>query len=485
MALLKRIFNESDYETKLKLRRITPELFEMFRALDSKYIMSNYEDKEQQLISFIIHNQWRAEQRSNEWLEQRKYIIGASEVATIMGLNQYKTIKDLAHSKSIKNTFSGNFYTRWGCVLECVIENLTARIFDVIIYESGSIPGIVSHVTGRPIQATSPDGLSVISGKKLLELINNSSLFNEDVDVKPDENYITLFEFKVPAIRRPKGEIPKNYKPQVMTGMCTCNTDIGIFGDCLIRMSPISSFNWGLEYNGNINNPYFNRLEVNKVMYLGYIIFYEYNTVNEIISYKIDNFMEAFQLYRYNNCKTLDDAINDIGIENPETFKEVYEYLNDEIKLFKIQDLGEFDLSYDYIENIFEQAVDGNTQKHYSDLISYEDVEDVNEWFNTTKNKALNNILSQNMRPISIMPFKVFDIKYNLVKKDEMYVENLRHTFEDFLQKVSHIRQSNCTKDEKELMLEQAFSSKVKRTRKVKPKMNVSLNDDELNAIFN
>lgn len=159
-------------------------------------------------------------QRSSEWLECRKLIVGGSEIASVVGSNSYKNINSLAQEKLGLTQFRGNIYCNWGVLFEPVIakyaEIMTGSQIigdDIFVY-----PDLESQ---RGV-AYSPDGLSVI--------------------MRPDESPQTaLWEFKCPMRRIPGNIIPSQYVPQLMTGLDVIRiADIGVFVDGSFRMCRLS-----------------------------------------------------------------------------------------------------------------------------------------------------------------------------------------------------------------------------------------------------
>lgn len=69
------------------------------------------------------------EQGSPEWLLARRYFIGGSEIAAVLGLNRFKTTMQFYKEKMGVSSFSGNFATRWGSMFEVLTQDLFREIF--------------------------------------------------------------------------------------------------------------------------------------------------------------------------------------------------------------------------------------------------------------------------------------------------------------------------------------------------------------------
>ena len=166
-------------------------------------------------------------QHSDEWYNIRKTTVGGSEVAAVLGSS-----KELLAGKLGLTTFDGNKYTRWGTVLEPLTAMWCELFFkmELPIVELGSVVGAL------PRQRYSPDGVGIVL------LADEAGAF---------QPYIVLFEFKAPACRIPiPGQIPKNYVPQIQTGMLSIPlTECCIFADCCYRTCSMEMMSFGSDYN--------------------------------------------------------------------------------------------------------------------------------------------------------------------------------------------------------------------------------------------
>lgn len=131
-------------------------------------------------------------QGSKEWLDNRKYKIGGSEIASIIGLNPYKSAKQTIREKIFPGKQPNMIKMHWGNLFEDIFCDNIRRIMgaEIIGTELQIVREDIPHI------AYSPDGVAVM----------------EDGD-------IVLCEFKCPFDRIPSGEIPEYYLPQVYTGM--------------------------------------------------------------------------------------------------------------------------------------------------------------------------------------------------------------------------------------------------------------------------
>lgn len=201
-------------------------------------------DKQKLLDDFAAKWSNLPAQRSQQWLADRTYSIGASELGTVLELNPYQNIRELIEYHSNIVGLGDRTAMNWGNVMEPVITQFAEIIFNCKIIEMGAIP-----TAGVQNQRCSPDGVALI--KMLGDLI-------------------VSFEFKAPARRMPCGHIPPYYEAQVLACLCAITpADIGLFVDVVIRRC--ASEHWtfkSLEYCTKYHNPYkFNNVIATCVLY--------------------------------------------------------------------------------------------------------------------------------------------------------------------------------------------------------------------------
>lgn len=178
--------------------------------------------KKRILEDFINKFKSLPQQRSTQWLNDRKYHIGGSEMGTIVGCNPYKSLRGLIEGHLGITTFTGNINTYWGTILEDLVTLILEKKWNCKIYETGSLPGAIDE------QKYSPDGLVYLS---FLDMI-------------------ILIEIKSAARRIANGKIPRMYKPQIYTGLDTVQiADMGLFVDALFRRCAIEDLKFTPKYD--------------------------------------------------------------------------------------------------------------------------------------------------------------------------------------------------------------------------------------------
>jgi hypothetical protein len=179
-------------------------------------------NKQELLKDFINKFKYLPSQGSKEWLQDRKFKIGGSEMGTIAGHNPYKNIRGLVEGHLGITVFNGNINTYWGSILEDLVTNILEKKWDCKIHETGSLPGVIDS------QGYSPDGL----------------VYLESLDK------IVLIEIKSAARRIANGKIPRMYKPQIYTGLDTIQiADMGYFVDAMFRRCSLEDLMFNNKYD--------------------------------------------------------------------------------------------------------------------------------------------------------------------------------------------------------------------------------------------
>ena len=214
--------------------------------------------KLQVLLDFLEEHKNLPVQGSEQWLLDRKFTIGGSEIPTIVGKNPYSNIRELIEGHVGIRVFKGNIYTMWGNLLEPLVIKILEKKWRCHIYSTGSLPGVI------PGQKYSPDGLVY------LDFLNK----------------IVLIEIKCAARRSANGKIPEMYKPQLFTGLDTIRiADLGIFVDAMFRRCPVSSFSSNYYYDYNMHS----RSSIGKPLLLCAVCMYEEIATDTYDSIKIKN----------------------------------------------------------------------------------------------------------------------------------------------------------------------------------------------------
>ena len=376
--------------------------------------------KELVLQNFIESNKFLPKQGSKEWLDSRLDTIGGSEISTKIGLNPYQNIKKLIMQKLGITKFVKSAPLWFGNILEYPLQQYTELIFNVTIYETGSIPFKKSKYIKY-----SPDGIAVIKKNKLrkifknIDIINSRSNFDNSLEDLNDELLI-LFEFKNPYMRVIKqNEIPVYYKPQPQLGLEVIDIcEASIFIESVFRFC---SFNDVISLNYRYNTRYhFDRVKYNNkpIAYSAISLYYEKNN----ISNSLHSILDKLSDYLYTN------DINDFDISNiadSKLFNSILENIVD----------------YKDIKVIYHDIYLNNKHDyHDTDMFYYNKYNNINKFryeFNNNK-----HIIQENPLYVYLgcMCYKMFNINIQPVYKSDIIDEKLLEKVKNVIDTIKYCK---------------------------------------------
>ena len=209
------------------------------------------EKKEKQINNFIEAYGSAPLQRTDEWFLMRNTVIGASELAALVGMSPYQNFESLARKKRVKSNSSySNPSCWWGTIFEYVAVKYAEREFFTKISGTNICvkPPEGSQLHGKHV--VSPDGYGIVD---FVEQVNSWHIVRKNDKVKKCGRIApmaALFEFKCRHRPHPKGFVPRQYLPQVWAGLeISPFTNVGVFCEMVIRKCPKHKVEkWG-EYN--------------------------------------------------------------------------------------------------------------------------------------------------------------------------------------------------------------------------------------------
>ncbi len=464
--LLPRMIQMMEPQAFLKLRTINRVWLYMFRLLEPSIYINRCKTSIQKATVFTILHNWVSKQGSKEWLSQRngsysdftdtliseiygqralkQVAIGGSEIASVLGENPYSSRRKLAKQKLGLSVFRGSIDTRWGKIFEPMLTMYTEYYFNTTITEMGSIPGVRKY--GKAISSYSPDGVAIV----------NTSIISEKLQyfTEPDSegNTVVLFEFKCPRRRIPNGKIPGHYISQPKKGMCIlpmCN--MGIFGDAMFRKCSIDDFNMSDNYDKAFHDTD-KYAKISKPVVLGMIGFYEPIKIvdwqHEISNFPI-NIYDPTNPNPYKIPLIVDYIYSQHKPSNSEIIniiKSMFSNLSGEFismisyciqaqKLNTIPgiDYGLYNASF---EEMVEQAVDNGFNIWYPDTFTNSgDLTWLESQFSAFSSFCETNF----MKPIGVMPWKLFKVHFMLVTKDPNYINKVLPDIEKIVNDIQEV----------------------------------------------
>lgn len=362
--------------------------------------MNNTIDKKQCLKNWL--EQWGdlPEQGSQEWLDQRVNIIGGSELDKIIK-GDYKS---LFKSKMGLNRHPNTIAMVWGSVFEDIIRHISKLITGSNVTEGpGNIPS--SQVQGKTY---SMDGIGIV------DFVTRGLL-------------TVLFEYKCPWSRMLKNDnkIPKNYIPQVLSGMCDLEIpEIAIYMEGQFRccswnslISEDHDFNRYIHYRGTNNQ---------QILATGVAVFYIKN---------IDKSIKKMEEIKDINVNMLNLVFSGGTNENTDWGETTESDIKKMEKLFTLIRNGIIQISWsplNFYADKFDQKIYEEftyQPKSYScDLKEFKDK--VNKVCNTKK-----------YTPLGFMGWKLFDFNTAIQEKTIDYTKQYEAKINFFLNNIKTIRE--------------------------------------------
>lgn len=310
-------------------------------------------------------------QRDSNWYKLMGTTVGGSEIAAIMGLSPYSSFYKVIESKI--EICRGNkpgidsLSCWWGTLFEDVIMKY------VEIDLGNEVKGSSICIQKYEGHRNSPDGYIVAN------FYYRDGVYNLWTSDMPDNlkeiQLILLLEFKCPITRRVTGDIPKYYKPQLLSGLSVSPiAHKGLFVDSVFRKC-------SLEQLGD--NPYYDinfHKKTNKELYpIAWGIINIYQSENSNV---INNIYESYFGYEFE----INDII-DLGDVPNEVFNDVMSLINDK------------------------SLITTPTTIHFAD------------------GRGNNEVLDLHKRSycdiVAILPWKVFDVSYVFIEREPNFLEKI------------------------------------------------------------
>lgn len=191
----------------------------------------------QRQIEEFVQRHKGVTQRGAEWYTAMGTTIGGSEIAALLGCNPYKRFFDVVEEKVAIltgiHTFNGGEACWWGSLFEDIgCEYVSIDVGAPVIGDDICVQLFNGH-------RNSPDGYVVA---KFYMRDGQLHLWTTDMDESIEcTEKVLLLEFKCPMSRKPTGEIPKQYVPQLHSGLSvTACADFGMFVDFVFRKCNIN-----------------------------------------------------------------------------------------------------------------------------------------------------------------------------------------------------------------------------------------------------
>lgn len=356
-------------------------------------------------------------QHSQRWLDEKVKTIGGSSLATIQGKNPYSNIIKLISEKIGLTKFESDIKPQWGNLFEDVIKRYVEYDRKCVVL------GEDLYVEGPPGTAYSPDGLAV------MDIIDDYTFEEESIEQTPtgpkkvvhlvtksvSKTAIVLCEFKCPFVRIPSGSPPEYYVPQVKMGLDVLKIpSIGVLIEGVFRRCT-----W--EQLGN--NPLYDKTLVSK------------SSGRLPLAFGINGFYFDTDKYEKLLAQIKPEAAEALRKQKEKLWSDYDEFYiekGDETNGFQCSDLGEappklftsimsaYDKKilhpwYGPITFVDANMTSGDTVQQFQEAIGANNVSNNMESF--TQFCVANRFIN-----FGILPWKLFRIDYNFIRKDENYL---------------------------------------------------------------
>lgn len=185
------------------------------------------------LIDAFVRLHAGMKQRGPDWYNAMGKTVGGSELAAIMGHNAYASMVDVIRSKVAAlrglppKTFGGD-----ACFLGTLFEDDIAAYVEIDF--GSTVKGDDICVRQEAGHRNSPDGYIVLGLYRDDDGLDH--LWTTDMAVPRSSSCIVLLEFKCPLTRKPSNSVPRQYKPQVWSGLAVSPiASFGLYVDAAFR----------------------------------------------------------------------------------------------------------------------------------------------------------------------------------------------------------------------------------------------------------
>ncbi len=334
-------------------------------------------------------------QREDSWYEIMGRTIGGSEIAAIMGLSPYSSFYKVVESKIdiCKGNKPWNSIDSLSCWWGTVFEDVITKFVELDLGNPVKGTGIcIQKYEGH---RNSPDGYIVANFYKKDDKYElwTTNLPKDIIEL----SLIMLLEFKCPITRKVTGDIPKYYKPQVLSGLSVSPiAHKGLFIDSIFKKCSISQLGYNPEYDNSFHKKI--TKDLNPIAW------------------------GSITIYCASNNKKID------------TIKTIYDkYFDMPFTETDIIDLG--DASYEVFNDTM-MLINDKTLTPAPTTIKFFDGRGDNDIINL--NKKNNHYI------FAILPWKLFDISYVPIDREPNFLENIYPTIQKVHELVNEsIKDSN------------------------------------------
>lgn len=353
-------------------------------------------------------------QRDKEWYKLMGTTVGGSEIAAIMGMSPYSSFYKIVESKieickgNKPSSFSDNLACWWGTLF----ENVITRVVEIDL--GNKVKGSNICIQKYEGHRNSPDGYIVLHLYKKDENYHiwTTDLPKEDIAV----SLIVLLEFKCPITRKPTGNIPKHYLPQVLSGLSVSPiAQKGLYIEAIFKKCSISQLKNNTEYDETFHKKTNKEVNLNPIAY-GVL------TIYVSLSKITNDIMEIYKEYFNMDFDTDELNIIDLGDASYDIFYKILHLIND-----------------------YQLIVAKTTVRFTDKNVTHKCPERGNDNLIDISKKT-------NCIAFAVLPWKLFDLSYILVDREPNFLENIYPTIQKVHAMVLSSLNNDCSMEEIRMM---------------------------------
>lgn len=314
-------------------------------------------------------------QKDANWYKLMGTTVGGSEVAALMGLNPYSSFYKIVESKIeiCKGNKAFNSVDTLSCWWGTIFENVITKVVEIDL--GNTVKGSSICIQKYEGHRNSPDGYIVVNFYKKNDKYHiwTTDLPDDIIDL----SLIMLLEFKCPITRKITGDIPKYYKPQVLSGLAVSPpAHKGLFVDAMFKKCSIEQLGNNPDYDTN-----FHKRTIKSCNPIVWGTITIYVPISKI--HIIKDIYETYFGYELTNI----DEIIDLGDIDTSLFSAIIALINDKTLLI------------------------GSINMHFADGRGDEKLFDLSDRLNC--------------HVFAIFPWKLFDILYVPIDREPNFLENI------------------------------------------------------------
>lgn len=384
------------------------------------------------LWTFLLKHSKNPGQHSKKWYEARKYTVGGSELAKIMGKSSYGSMLSVIKQKAglIPQQSSGTLAMWWGTMFEAISERCLEIDLDTKLVGTNS--GISAPIESglSEMHKNSPDGYCVTKWIKHCD--GTLTLCRSNTKLQPDVKIIykiNLIEMKNPISRTPKNSlIPINYRQQIWSGLAVSPVaNFALFMDTFFRICNI------LDLGPNMNfNTTFHRYKQSPdwkspiAWGITYVYAPKYHSKKNVKINETDPRNEAWRMCcRYYGSKPFE--LSNVGLTpNP-------------------IDLG--DCTYEIFNDSMRQINNGNFKTIHSDPYFADNRGELKLATSDGIDSEINkhkNIKNEDFYLFGVIPWKIMEISYIPLYRKIGFLEEIKPYVIKCIETANAVRESKC-----------------------------------------